>query len=419
MKGYVFITLNLCAVNGADMYIYNKTRYLKDQGYKTFVYSAQRGEVMITGLREYRKYQMTPLRLYPACFSRKTVERTLGAIRQELETAGCDEVVVESTNLISALWGELLAQSLGCKHLALILTERFGHSIHTNDSLQAFLRFKLARHELAGIYQSSVGMMLGDDNVPFDESMLIRAFCTNTIDVCEDTITPQLNPSSHMTIGSIGRLDKLYVQPLVNQLQLYFLEHGDQSFNLVMIGGGRSRKALLQLKKLMEPCKNVTSIFTGFLFPVPKSFVDGCNLFVSAAGSAIATYYQERPTINLNPSTGDIIGIPGLTYSFWDYNINAANDPITELPRYIDLAMDKRDEIVYSQAMLDGQYGERMRAEFDRQLHLADLCDSFAYHDVSNVKFKQMVYRPFNVLGKVISPDVLYRLLELARKVLK
>lgn len=418
MKAYVFVTLNLCAMNGADMYVYNKTRYLRERGYKTFVYSAEQGDIMIHGLREYRKYQLPALRLYPGCFSRKTVDGVIRSIRQELQREGCDEVIVESTNLISALWGELLAQDLGCRHLAYILTERFGRSVRS-DRMQAYLRFKLSRHELAGIAQSSVSNMLQDDSLPFDESMRIHAFCNNTIDVCEDIVTPQLDPSADMTIGSIGRLDKPYVEFLVEQLRRYFLAHSDRTYNLVMIGGSRSNRSYRQIKKLMAPLENVNLVLTGFMFPIPKSFVDKCDLFISAAGSANATYHQDRPTIKLNPSTGDIIGIPGLTFAFGQYDINTSNAPCTELNTYIDLAMEKRGEIQYLHQMADGAYAERMRAEFDRQLGLLDLCDTFAYHEVLNIKFDRMAYRPFNVLGKVLPPNVLYASMELARKVLK
>ena len=307
MKAYVIVTLNLCAMHGANMFIYNKVQYLKNHGWKVFVFSAEQGEILIPGLREYQNDQISTIRFYPACFSQKQIGRVLDQIEQRVREAGCDEVMVESTNLISALWGELIAQRLGGKNMAYILQERFG----VTSEMKKFLRFKLSRHELAGIAKESVSKMLGDPELPFDDSMHIVAYCTNSIDICEDTVTPQLNPDADLTFGSIGRLEKLFVHPMIQQLQAYFLQHSDQTFNLVMLGGTRAQKCYQQIRDAMEPCKNVTLVFTGYIFPIPKSFVDRCDLFLSAAGSAIATYHMRRPTIEMNPTTGDIIGALG------------------------------------------------------------------------------------------------------------
>ena len=216
MKTYIIITMNLCTMHGANMYIYNKTQYLKENGYKVIVFSAEQGEIVIPGLKEYKHYQETFLRFYPGCFTNNRAEQYIELMREKIGIDDYNDIIVESTNIYSALCGEMLAKRLNCKHLAIILQERFGYS----DAEREFLRFKVRRHELSGINQLAVRRMLEDESLPYDESMQVIAHCNNTIDNCEDEITPKLDHNATLTIGSIGRLEKKYVLPLAEQLGL-------------------------------------------------------------------------------------------------------------------------------------------------------------------------------------------------------
>ncbi len=414
MKAYIIVTLNLCTMHGANMYIYNKTQYLKEHGYRVFVYSAEQGEIVIPGLREYAPYQSPYLRFYPGCFSKGKIRQLLKKIRSDIGADQYEEIIVESTNLFSALWGELLSEQLKCKHLVFILQESFDYT----KSEQEYLRFKFSRHELAGINPFSVRKMLADENLPVDDSAYILAYCNNSIDDCEDQISPRLNSHAALTIGSIGRLEKKYVLPLAAQLREYCQKRPDKVFNIVFVGGTREQKQIHRIEDLFKECRNVNLVLAGVQFPVPRSFADRCDFFISAAGSARATYYYNYPTICLNPGAGDIIGIPGLTCQD-DYTIYSSCAPISKLEEYIALLLEKKEEIQFTGSMDDGSYKREMTAEFDRQLRFLDLCSDFRYYDTYKIKFESRSYRPFNVLGKFVHAQLLYDGLVLARKLLK
>lgn len=413
MKAYMIITLNLCAMHGANMYIYNKTRFLREKGWQTFVFSAEQGDILIPGLREYSNMQYPCLRFYPACFSEKTINSFLDRVETDIDSNSCDEVVIESTNMTSALWGELLASRLGCKHLAFIMQERFSFSAREKD----FVRFKLNRYELAGITEKSVGLMIGDENLPLNQSMRVRAVCTNTIDECEDPFSSLLDPSAAMTIGSIGRLEKPYVMPMLRELKK-ILSDG-KKYNLVMVGGTRAQKQYEKIKRLFSDLPNVRLIITGYLFPIPKTLIDSCDFFISSAGSATATYYQKRPTIALNPNDGSIIGVTGLTYRLGEHTIYSDNYDISELERIIKLTLEKREEIEYVDDMLNGDYNRKMEEEFYRQLGFLGLSPAGDYYDTLSIKHEERKYRVFNILGKVLGPDILYESIDKARRILK
>lgn len=80
MKGrkvYILIMYNLCIMHGANMYAYNKVRYVRDRGYEPFVYSVEKGNVFIPGLREFQKYQIEEMRFYPGCLKRSDVDKII------------------------------------------------------------------------------------------------------------------------------------------------------------------------------------------------------------------------------------------------------------------------------------------------------------------------------------------------------
>lgn len=413
MKAYVIVTLNLCAMHGANMYIYNKARFMKDQGWQVYVYSAEQGDILIRGLREYKKYQNTLLRFYPCCFTKKRIGGFLDQVERDIDSGNCSEVVVESSNIASAMWGELIAERLGCKHLTFIMQERFNFSAKEKE----FVRFKLGRHELAGITGDSIKHMLPGEEIAEDPSMRVKAFCNNTIDECEDVFSDRLDPEAVMTVGSIGRLEKPYVLPLLNELRRIFSD--GRRYNLVMIGGTRANKQYQAIEDVFADMPNVNLIITGYLFPIPKTLVNNCDVFVSSAGSAIATYYQKRPTVNLNPNDGSIIGVLGLTYQQGEYTIYSSNYELSELERFMRMAMDEKDDILYKDIMADGDYERRMAEEFSRHLGFLKLSPAGIYFDTRSVKYRNRKYRPFNVLGKILGPDVLYRSIDGARKKLK
>lgn len=415
MKKYVFITLNLSAMNGADMYIYNKTCYLKEKGYEVFVFSGVQGEVMIHGLSEYKKYQNGYLRIYPGSFKKKNVEETLEWIKECCNTSDDDEIMVESSNIISAMWGELVAEKLNCRHLAILLTERFSFT----DAEKAFIRYKLERHELSGIAKESVFRMLGDPELKAGDDSYISASCANTIDQCEDTISDKLDINADHTYCSIGRLDKKYVLPLAGQLSTIFKRHEHEKYNLVLIGGTRSDKQAAAVRAVFSDNENVNLIMTGAMFPIPIDFVKRCDLFISASGSANASFLQKMPTIRLNPDSGAIVGIPGLTYDYGIQNVFESNYQLSELENMIDKIDAEKDNIRYVDNLTDGTFKKNMATEFERQLSFGHESAVGMYYDTYLVKHENKNYKAFNILGKFMSGDKIERSMEFMRKILK
>lgn len=68
MRTYNFIIRRICNITGAQQYVYNKTRYLKSQGWRVLIFSSLQGEILIDDFKEYENLMVQEgARLFP-CF---------------------------------------------------------------------------------------------------------------------------------------------------------------------------------------------------------------------------------------------------------------------------------------------------------------------------------------------------------------
>lgn len=416
MKKYVFITMNIGGINGAEQYIYNKMNFLKDQGYQVLIFSGRPEKILIEGFYPYKDLIHPGLRFYPYCLKKKETETVLSWMLSAINIQPGDDCIVESSNVISALWGELLCSRLGCKHLAIIMQEKNNYQA----DMRAFLQFKYDRHELSGIMDHSVSNMLGDLNLPLRPDARVRAFCTNVVQDCADPYSPFFDPHADITFGSIGRLEKDYVLPLINSLVGFFRDHADTRYNLVLIGGCADKHRLQTIKDTLATCNNVHLVLTGNLYPIPRTLVEKVDIFVSAAGSASATYYQQRPTVKVNHLTAEPLGIMGHDILVGESNATAPNPPRTSrtLVDYIQDILTSSVDIRYIQNW-DDSFNESMRTEFERHLHFGDEASERTYYDVFQVRYHDLKYKLCRVVCKIIGVTTAYKILEFIRKLVR
>ncbi len=379
MKTYVFFTSQICRIGGVEQYLHNKVKYLESQGWRVLVFSARHGQIMIHDLEKYEPLIIPTLEHCPECFTKRDVEKVLNKISSEIGDCHGDNCIIESHSATRAVWAELVAQRLNCRHLSFILQES-----HKYDSgMQAFLRFKYDRHELAGIANASVGLMLGDATIEARQDTRISAFCNDVIEDCEDTLSESLNGNADYTFASIGRLEKPCVLPIVRGFHAFFQSHPTQIFNLVMIGGSpvNEKEKEDQIRGILKDCSNVKLIMAGYVYPIPCTFVNRVDVFVSTAGAAVATYRVGRPTVRVHPITGAPSGIIGLDFQIKKKSLYEST-PGMSIESCIDRAINCAASIVYEYSgQTESEYQERMHKEFERQLSFVRIADSNQYYD--------------------------------------
>lgn len=401
MKKYIFFTRTICGIGGAEQYTYNKARYAAEQGYDVYIFSGQKGEIMISEFRKHEQYIIPGLAYCPALFSKKEVQRILEDV---VRMTGCDqseECIIQSDAATRAVWAELLARRVKGTHLAFILQEQHNYS----DEMRRFLRFKLMRKELAGITKHSVSQMLNDPGIEYAPHMSISAFCNNVTADCEDTISSLLDQSADYTIGSIGRLEKLCVLPIVNAVCEYAGRYPGQKCNLILIGGTEDQAQLSRIQEAASRAANVKLVITGLLYPIPESLLRNIDAFVSTAGSVRVSYNAERPTVMVHPDSGVPVGILGYDYQLGERTMYDAEQG-ADIASKLELILHGGIDIVYSDEST-AAYQERMSKEFARQLSFARQGGEKEYYGtgellalnvVMSSKTREMLYK---IVGKV------------------
>ena len=405
--------MNIGGINGAEQYIYNKMNYLKQKGYQVFIFSGRPEKILIDGFREYENLVNPALRFYPSCLSARECQKTVDWMVSVMDVQAADTCIIESSNVTSSLWGELIASKVQAQHLVVIMQENHNY----NAALRNFLKFKLQRHELSGIFDNSVSAMLKEPDLEFRPDMRVRAYCNNVVQDCKDHYSAQLDETADYTFGSIGRLEKEYVPALMDVLCTYFTENPGKKFNLLLIGGCADKRRLNQIKEKIAQCGNVNLVLTGNLYPIPRQLVKHVDLFVSAAGSSAVSYYEMVPTVKINQATAMPLGIIGYDFELGE---NSNNQPLEgrSIIDCINMVMNDALAIDYVEDF-EVSYYKRMHTEFDRQLQFGEGQNIGYYDDVLKVRYTDTVYKMCSVVCRIFGVKITYLILECIRKLVR
>lgn len=412
MKKYVFIAMNICNIGGSEQYLYNKTTFLEQQGYDCHIISGMRGRIMIAGLAKYAP-TIVPNVMYPPClFTRREIEATIRKIMGLIRFTPSDTCMIESDGVDEAKWGELLARECKGKHLVLNVQEVHDYS----QEEIAFLRFKYDRRELAGITEKSVNGILKDDSLAAQPWSRFSPYCNNVVDDAADPFSDKLRKDAALTFGSIGRLEKPFVIPMLELLCRFFAENGDKTYNLVLIGGTQQKGVLKKITGIVSSCTNVHTIVTDLIYPIPRALIKNIDVFISTSGAADVSYLEHRPTIKVHPVTAAPAGIVGHSFT---PEVDSMFDSIPD-KTVLDLLQDILDGKIWIEYPHDDQYikyREVMHAEFARQLNMAETPRDELYYETSGIGKEGIKYSIYRMLGTCLGGEKMQTILDLLRSV--
>lgn len=390
---YIFLNRRISGIDGSIQYIYNKSGYLKSKGYEVLVFSVDTGRILVKDFEKYRRYIIPDMRFCPSLFRNSERKKILSKALSMLSEYKDSKVVIESTSPVSAVWGEMMARELHCKHVYFHLMEK----TELRQDFRKFCRFKYDREELAGITDRTVRLLLADDSV---EPRMISAYCNNVFSDREDSFSDKLDKEADYTIGSIGRLEKPYVPSVVDELVRFFKNHEDLRFNFILIGGDGNGKAAQRFCEKVCGCNNVRFLITDYLYPIPLGLINNIDIFVSTAGSASATYCLGKPTIKVHPITGASVGIIGCDFKLKEKSMYESSDLFT-IEDCIERIIKNKAKIFYEKIM-DDSFNEVMDKEFERQLNIA-LSDNIPdYYDSKKLEKLKTPFKQFHICYVVI-----------------
>ncbi|WP_395262244.1 hypothetical protein [Halalkalibaculum sp. DA3122] len=225
----------------------------------------------------------------------------------------CSEIIIESQTLNCATWGELVAEHLNAKHIIYCLSE--DPRIPNNDMFE-FLNFKLDRGELAGITQNSLLYMFnGWRKIGRDESCYLTAHGASGIHVLDEIPYKKIDsiPQNDFIIGSIGRIDKLFLKESLNSIIRFAKKNKNKTFTVLLIGGASNNKSRIEIEDKLKNIDNVDLHISGLIFPIPIELVKLADVYFSSSGACRISQELGIPTIAIDGKDFKPIGVLGET----------------------------------------------------------------------------------------------------------
>ena len=346
-------------MGGGQMYVYNKAQYLKANNYKVYIFSVFSGDIIIKGLEEYKDDIISELGHPIFFFSLSQQNKIINLIVNKIAVHPDDVIIIESNSINNALWGEKISELINCKHFIYLLSE---NNLIYMDRLYPFMKFKYNRREMAGITQKTIKWLFSKYcKIDTSKSYVLPASCINVVEDFDHELINNI-PQKNYTIGMIGRLEKLYFLPILDDILVFCNNHPDKSFNIIIIGDTQDEILMNKIKTKFTKINNVNLLITGYLYPIPLQLLDLCDVFISSSGSARLTNEYGFITISIDGNDYKPIGILGYTTN----NVLFRDDePIVEVNDLLENILifekyPKRFAKIYDTSFIDRYNKEHM-----------------------------------------------------------
>lgn len=338
-KVYVIFSASITALGGGQIYIRAKVNYLKRMGYIPIVFSYYYGKCYIDDLKEFESNIISELHFPVSAYSPKKRTQIIEKIISHFPSQ-IDSMIIESHELETATWAELIAQNFNARHIVYLLSE---DPWKMPPDFASFFLGKYNRHELFFIspivatlfFQKYLNI---SEEKP--ENYTLQARYGSTIEnVPEDKFGIKYDKDS-FTICSIGRLEKNFVYPMCLDLLDFFNKYPERKFTLIFAGGSRFQRNEMQIRQVFSKAKNCSLFITGFVFPIPESILQKSDVCISSAGSAKLSARCGIPTVSIDAIDYKPIGI----LDFTTENATIRNkEPIRDLGEWLnDILFEKK-----------------------------------------------------------------------------
>ena len=396
MKKYVFLTFAVSGIGGTQIYVRNKLLFLKHYNWDVSVICTEPGHnVCVKELLPFEDCVVPQLMSNPYIFNKKQRGEVIRKLRSFIGAVDNEnEIVIESNFVQVNLWGEILAKEIKAKHFVYLIQEDYSLS---DMRYMKFYDFKYRRGELAGNTEYALSQLFdGYRKIPEDKTGELIAVCYNTIEECESEHDKFIKETD-FHIGSIGRINKPFVDYMIQDIIKFANKHCEKSIQLVMFGGSPDNDDIQRIYSSVADIRNLDVYITGAIFPVPKHLLDKMDVFISSAGAARTSSDAGYITITIDANDFEPIGILGYTT-----NDNVHRNP--ELPHektatLLDeiLIERKYDNIQPKVALSSPDYMEVFKTHMQ---YLSESTDIKEYYNVAKLKPRLITRLSYRLLGQ-------------------
>ena len=324
-------------IGGAQFYVLRRIAHLHSTGQKTFLIIGKDNFQTPIDRKEIQIYRDSRISDYSFDYS---IDEQKDIVNKIVEFLGCaDSAIVESTDPLSATWGELCAEKIGCKHILYSLIEPPLYKGLQNKHLYSLIQFKYKQGNLIGLSSKSLVKILGHEISLEDNRYVNISFDSNEIVAMDEIEAKNLSDERTFVIGTISRLEKAYVQVLIEEVISLAEISPTIKFHLIIIGDSidASIKNNLESRYSAHKIKlcNVRIKFLGYLHPIHDSFFKNLDVFVGMGTSAISSISQKCATIVVDPYLNLSSGVLGLDTQNFAYSENGKQYKIHESLKYL------------------------------------------------------------------------------------
>lgn len=304
-RHYIIIGSTAGGVSGGIIYHRNKLIFMKKKGWNSHILSTEKGKIQVGGLSSFVLGQYPFLKQFPNSFPTSLLSQNLNIVVAELLKLKCEEIVIESGTEVTAVWGELIAARMQCKHVVIYINE---FSLCMKPSLASFFKFKFNRKELACISDKHMISIFSNYwNVNENNAVSLSCACSNSLQYC-NSIYNDLSFDGNV-VGYIGRIDKPFFGQMYQEIENFCLLHSEKSYNLVIFGGSSQKIAIERLEKRCSKIPNLSLVLTGFIYPIPFAATQKIDVFFACAGSSSVAFKTGKPTVDIDSVSYCISGV--------------------------------------------------------------------------------------------------------------
>lgn len=296
-KIYIFLTVDIRLTGGIQLYTANKADFLEKQGFEvyTFFDGYVTGECAVPKLNAFTKYEIPGLRSLPYNGSETFRNLIINRMIRMLGNIENVDIIVESQDHDNAMWGELLAERIGGKHVCFLCNEDFqGANKHYIEKID-YYNFKLDNNELFAISEKALKNLFdGYRDIREPENHTFYALSDSPI---ADVECEQLNKinKADWTIAYVGRTDKNYVPLILDGIKQFADTYKDKSIQVVIVGGCNA--IIERIEAIKTKCDNISFVCLGYMVPIPKKIYEKVDVVIAGAGCAFWSAYEGALTI--------------------------------------------------------------------------------------------------------------------------
>ena len=396
---YVIFTNDIHMIGGGQKYIANKLKYVSQYGWiPNVIYydNPRNSQIYIWSLAPYKDNYIKETAVPPDFCTEKKIEVVLNKIKKLIEYCEEDQIVIESSTLVAAQWGELFAASVKGFHISFILNEHFS----MNDRVRQFLYYKYKQGKLYGTGPQSLNLIFPDDvKYPIKDTTFFRACGGDSVDFQYSALPVDLGKYTKK-ISVFGRLDKHFVIPTMQEIKEYCSVRKEEKYLVIVIGGTDRKDELKPFEKMFSSVSNVDFCCTGPVFPVPYIWFSKMDVCIATAGAAGMAATLGCPTISICVQNDKPLGILGYTTaSTRDMEKGTLFDK--GIHDYLDMVLvDKyceKHDLVYSKFSKYSYNHEAEQLEFNKQLSFA-LRPNEEYYKMELIKHSLLEKLKFKIM---------------------